>query len=92
MAEITAHEVLVLKPALSQLDYYQTYDRAGNKNHCNPITINGTLVGGFVSSTKLSTAVLVDRLHPVQKNHFDLLEWACNNSGGGVQIIFNQQS
>jgi hypothetical protein len=79
-----------LKQPLAQLDYYQTFDRAGNKAHCDPITVNGVLVGGFEQSTKLTSAVLIDRIHPVKKECFDLLMWAVNNSGGGVQIILKQ--
>jgi hypothetical protein len=78
----------VIKPALAQVDYYQTFDRAGNKSHCEPITLNGGLVGGFEESYDLNSAVLVDRIHPIQKQCFDLLTWAIENSGeGGIQII-----
>jgi hypothetical protein len=77
----------IVKPPLAQLDYYQTYDRAGNKTHCDPITIDGVLVGGFTESHNLDSAVLVDRIHPIKKQCFDLLTWAVNNSGGGIQVI-----
>jgi hypothetical protein len=78
---------VIIKPPLAQLDYYQTYDRAGNKIHCDPVPIDGVLVGGFVESYNLDSAVLVDRLHPIKKECFDLLSWAVGNSGGGIQII-----
>jgi hypothetical protein len=77
----------IIKPALAQVDYYQTYDRAGNKMHCDPIPFDGLLVGGFSESYNLDSALLVDRLHPVRKECFDLLSWAISNSGGGIQII-----
>lgn len=78
----------IIKPPLAQVDYYQTYDRAGNKIHCDPITVNSVLVGGFTESAYLSSAVLVDRIHPVEKQCFDLLAWAIDNSGGGIQAIY----
>jgi hypothetical protein len=78
---------VIIKPGLAQLDYYQTYDRAGNKSYCDPITLSGVIVGGFVESYNLDSGVLVDRMHPANRNHFDLLTWAINNSGGGEQII-----
>jgi hypothetical protein len=78
---------IILKPPLAQLDYYQTFDRAGNKSHCDPITVAGALVGGFPRSIDLTSGVLVDRIHPIKKECFDLLTWAADNSGGGVQII-----
>jgi hypothetical protein len=78
----------VIKPPLAQLDYYQTYDRAGNKAHCEPINVSGALVGGFAESYKLDSGILVDRIHPVKKECFDLLSWAIDNSGGGVQVLF----
>jgi hypothetical protein len=77
-----------IKPPLAQLDYYQTYDRAGNKAHCEPFTEKGVLIGGFQSSPALDSAILVDRLHPYKKTNFDLLTWAVNNSGGGDQIVY----
>lgn len=80
----------VIKAPLAQLDYYQTYDRAGNKLACEPIAVNGVLVGGVAESKALSSAILVDRIHPVKKECFDLLSWAADNSGGGSQVIYKQ--
>jgi hypothetical protein len=82
---------VVIKPPLAQLDYYQTYDRAGNKAHCDPVIISGVMVGGFKQFPALDSGILVDRLHPVAKQHFDLLNWAADNSGGGVQAIYYYQ-
>jgi hypothetical protein len=76
------------KPPLAQVDYYQTYDRAGNKIHCDPVNMFGVSLGGFPASNGLDNAILVDRIHPEQKNHFDLLSWAADNSGGGIQTIY----
>jgi hypothetical protein len=76
-----------IKPPLAQVDYYQTYDRAGNKMYCDPVQSDGLLVGGFSESYNLDSAILVDRLHPVKKECFDLLSWAISNSGGGIQIV-----
>lgn len=78
----------VTKPPLAQLDYYQTFDRAGNKAHCDPVNMLGVTLGGFKSSTKLDSGILVDRLHPVKKQCFDLLSWAIDNSGGGIQVVY----
>jgi hypothetical protein len=83
------HKPLIIKPPLAQLDYYQTFDRAGNKVFAEPASISGLLVGGFQSSTNLDSGILIDRIHPLEKECFDLLNWAINNSnGGGVQIIY----
>jgi hypothetical protein len=79
-----------IKEPLAQLDYYQTYDRAGNKIHCDPILFSGVLIGGFKESHNLDSGILVDRIHPVKKQCFDLLAWAIENSGGGVQLIYKE--
>jgi hypothetical protein len=77
----------IIKPPLAQVDYYQTFDRAGNKIHCDPTNFNDVVIGGFRQSTGLDSPILVDRIHPQKKDCFDLLTWAADNSGGGVQII-----
>ena len=83
------HKPTTIVPPLAQLDYYQTYDRAGNKSHCDPTTIGGVTVGGFVESYNLDSGILVDRIHPTMKVYFDLLTWAISNSGGGIQVIYS---